>query len=375
MKRVSLFFAMLCVLLAFSCKKDNSMVPAPVPGPTLPPESPQLDNPANCYIVSTPGDYSFKAVKGNSDESVGSVASVAVLWESFGTNVQPAVKSLIAKVGFTAGTPGIITFSTPAILKNGNALIVAKDASDHILWSWHIWLCGGYDAQVYAQTYYNGAGVMMDRNLGATSATPGDIEAYGLFYQWGRKDPFLGGCELNISTKEIERAASTFYWPDAVASDASHGTIDFAIQNPTTFIKATSDWLYTPKDNLWGSKKTIYDPCPPGWRVPDEEGKDEDKSIWLKAIGNKGMSITFDENHYGVNFTHKFGDAASIWYPASGYFTLSGLFDFFCEDAAWWSCSASGSHAACACIDDDMTEVYFSSSQRVFGQSVRCCKE
>lgn len=31
----------------------------------------------------------------------------------------------------------------------------------------------------------------MDRNLGATD-TKGQ-ESYGLLYQWGRKDPFIGG--------------------------------------------------------------------------------------------------------------------------------------------------------------------------------------
>lgn len=373
MKRVSLFIAMFGVLFAFSCKKDNSAAPAP--GPALPPEAPQLNNPANCYIVSTPGDYSFKAVKGNSDESVGSVASVAVLWESFGTNIQPAVKSLIAKVGFTAGNPGIITFSTPAILKNGNALIVAKDASDHILWSWHIWLCGGYDAQTYAQTYYNGAGVMMDRNLGATSATPGDIEAYGLFYQWGRKDPFLGSYE-NLSTHQVEMVASTLEWPSPVASDPSRGTIGFTTQNPTTFLTATSDWLNTPNADLWKSKKTMYDPCPPGWRVPDEEGENEEKSIWMKAIGNKGMSIEFDDDKSGVNFTGKFGGAASIWYPASGYLKKNGIFDFLYEDAGWWSCTASGTNAVSANISEGVGFIYFAPpAERAFGQSVRCCKE
>ena len=31
---------------------------------------------------------------------------------------------------------------------------------------------------------------MIDRNLGATSVTPKDQNAYGAWYQWGRKDPF-----------------------------------------------------------------------------------------------------------------------------------------------------------------------------------------
>ncbi|MGM9788425.1 MAG: PEGA domain-containing protein, partial [Candidatus Cryptobacteroides sp.] len=41
---------------------------------------------SNCFIVSQSGTYSFAPVKGNSDESVGQVSSVEVLWETFGTD-------------------------------------------------------------------------------------------------------------------------------------------------------------------------------------------------------------------------------------------------------------------------------------------------
>ena len=47
---------------------------------------------ANSYIVSASGDYKFPTVKGNSTTSVGSVASVRILWESVGTSVAPSPK-------------------------------------------------------------------------------------------------------------------------------------------------------------------------------------------------------------------------------------------------------------------------------------------
>ena len=32
------------------------------------------------------------------------------------------------------------------------------------------------------------------------------------------------------------------------------------------------DWLYSDHDNeLWGAVKTVYDPCPKGWKVPDKD--------------------------------------------------------------------------------------------------------
>ena len=91
------------------------------------------------------------------------------------------------------------------------------------------------------QVYYNNAGTMMDRNLGATSATPGDVGALGLLYQWGRKDPFLGGGSISSNTV----AKSTGTWPSAVSSDSNTGTIAYATSNPTTFIMRNSnnyDW-------------------------------------------------------------------------------------------------------------------------------------
>ena len=131
---------------------------------------------ANCYIISSPGAYKFNTVKGNSSESVGAVASAEVLWESFGTDTAPAVGDLIKSVKYS---DGYIAFQTASAFKEGNAVIAAKDASGIILWSWHIWLTD----QPQGQEYFNGAGTMMDRNLGATSATPGDVGALGLLYQ------------------------------------------------------------------------------------------------------------------------------------------------------------------------------------------------
>ena len=50
---------------------------------------------ANSYIVSSVGSYKFTPAKGNSAESVGTIASVEILWESFGTDVTPNVGDLV----------------------------------------------------------------------------------------------------------------------------------------------------------------------------------------------------------------------------------------------------------------------------------------
>ena len=164
---------------------------------------------ANCYIVSDSGLYKFKTVKGNSSESVGNVASASILWETFGTSVAPVPTDLIKAFCYK---DGYIAFQTADTYKEGNAVIAAKDASGTILWSWHIWLTD----QPQGQEYYNNAGTMMDRNLGATSATPGDVGALGLLYQWGRKDPFLGSSSISESIE----AKSTITWSSVVSSDS-----------------------------------------------------------------------------------------------------------------------------------------------------------
>ena len=152
--------------------KDGSGVTASVPV-TVIPDKTTFASPANCYIVTTADTYAFKAVKGNSSESVGNIASVEVLWESFGTHNTPKVGELVKNVSYSNGE---ITFT--ATHMKGNAVVAAKDALGEILWSWHIWLTD----QPQEQEYYNNAGIMMDRNLGATSATPGYVGSLGLLY-------------------------------------------------------------------------------------------------------------------------------------------------------------------------------------------------
>ena len=272
---------------------------------------------ANSYIVSKSGTYKFSTVKGNSSESVGAVSSAEVLWETFGTDVTPNVGDLVKNVSYKNGE---VTFQTSDTFTRGNAVIAAKDASGKILWSWHIWLTDKPEEQVY----YNNAGTMMDRNLGATSATPGDVGALGLLYQWGRKDPFLGSSSIS---SDIE-AKSTGTWPSAVSSNSTNGTIEYATAYPTTFIKSNSsnyDWYYTGSsttDNTrWTTStttKSIYDPCPAGWRVPDGGSND----IWSKALGSSSsftQSSLYDSTNEGMNFSGKFGSDQTIWYPVSGY--------------------------------------------------------
>ena len=330
---------------------------------------------ANCYIVSSAGNYSFRAVKGNSSVSVGAVACAVVLWESFGTSSSPSVGDLISSVSYE---DGYIRFRTAETFKEGNAVIAAKDVEGNILWSWHIWMTDVPEGQ----EYYNDAGVMMDRNLGATSSVPGDVGALGLFYQWGRKDPFLGSASIygNVEAK------STVTWPSSVKSDSNTSTIEYVISNPMTFIcgNGGNDWTSASMrpDALWTTSETtksIYDPCPVGWRVPDGG----ENGVWSKAQGYLGGSYEcpgiFDMNNRGVNFSVKFGYSQIIWYPTAGGRIYNGCI----EGTGEYGCYLSASTTP---VGSDLVGVYyfyFSKYNKVSlwqngyrdGGSVRCVQE
>ena len=331
-----------------------------------------VEEPANCYIINHSGEYRFQTTKGNSNEVVGNVSSAAVIWESFGTETTPSIGDLIKECSYK---DGFIYFETAATFKEGNALIAAKDADDNILWSWHIWLTD----QPQGQVYYNTAGTMMDRNLGATSATPGDVGALGLLYQWGRKDPFMGSSSISRDMT----AKSTITWPSTVSSNSSYGTITYATAHPTTFITGNSssnyDWYYTgdkATDNTrWAtssSTKSIYDPCPAGWRVPDGDGS----GVWSKALGSSSsFGHTYSSTNKGINFPGKFGTDATIWYPASGYRNSStGILYDIGYQGNWWSASPT-SYEACHLAFETTAVAPAKISSRACGFSVRCIKE
>ena len=298
---------------------------------------------ANCYLISTPGDYRFKSVIGNSDVTVGNVKSVEVLWESFGTDVKPNVGDLIQSVSYKNG---YVRFSTPDNFKNGNAVIAAKNSAGVILWSWHIWCAEeGWKEQVYP----NDAGTMMDRNLGATSATPGNVGALGLLYQWGRKDPFLGSSIINGA----KRAESTGVWgATSYASCQPLEAADFPMTYCVNLISSSLDW-----------SKTLFDPCPPGWKVP-EGGPD---GVFPKAAFD---NIQKDNQKYG--FIVIINDLESIWFPTACYYMNDGRLTQDGGSYFWSSLRERDGNPYRIIVSSDIS---YSTYPVTYGFSVRCVKE
>ena len=178
------------------------------------------------------------------------------------------------------------------LYREGNAVIAAYDSQRKVLWSWHIWVTDK-PADVTFGTG-NTAITLLDRNLGATASDASTtasnddgslLETYGLYYQWGRKDPSMGPMEADYRPQST--ATSPYYdyygmtWDYAGVVTMDRPGIRDGVENPMYLVLPTDfsmttyqyDWMYTHVDNLWGDylEKTIYDPCPFDYMVPQDE--------------------------------------------------------------------------------------------------------
>ena len=334
---------------------------------------------ANSYVVSQAGTYKIKTTKGNSTDTVGDVYSASTLWESFGTDVTPKVGALVNNVSYA---DGYITFSFTGVA--GNAVIAAYDAMENILWSWHIW-CSPDRLDSMAQAYYNDSGTkvftMMDRNLGATSGIPGSVGFLGLFYQWGRKDPFLGSCRID----QAVRAASNGVWPETIGCDAFNGTVENAIANPMTFITSNSnfnkDWYYYTadapgeKNTRWQMAKSIYDPCPAGWKLPYANGL---SYPWQSAMPDKASSLTSETADFTFNSETKCLDLTNVFhtktpciYPFAGYCTLENKLIEVGNKALYHSSAAYYANSVQLYLQTTKVNVLYKDG-RALGNTLRC---
>ena len=282
---------------------------------------------ANCFVITAPGAYKFPALKGSSDEAAGNVFGVELLWETYNNAEEVAANSVIAAVDFEDNW---VYFQTPDALKPGNALIAAKDANDKIIWSWHIWIPS---TAIETNTYGLFDKELMDRNLGALVAAkagePAPVESFGMTYQWGRKDPFVGPA----ATSGSDNAAVAGTAPTAAAGQISLGE---SIANPTILGHVNNgDWLTAPDNTLWqNDEKTIYDPCPAGYKVP---ARDKTQPLMMTITEQAGWNVD------GDNAIITVGDPAAV-FPICGYrddYEVAGYAKIGSR-VAYWTSYASG---------------------------------
>ena len=318
-------------------------------------------------------------MKGNDKDQKVAAASVEVLWETR-SDANVKVGDIVNRTGYDNG---YICFNvkgkTSSTVPEGNALIAAKDASGNILWSWHIWVTS---AMPKDHQYKNGAGTMMECDLGAAHVESGDYPwSGGLYYQYGRKDPFWGD-QSRIP-----------YYRETVESNSTTGTESYAAAHPTTFIcnskgpYGSGHWLYNGKGGLWRRNKSISDPCPPGYVVPDGG----QYGVWARASGR--TSEVSGECSSWVVFN---GSGADLEFRSAGecYYRPNGYIDFrgdlsdntktSTRSSYWsltWYTAESGRNAVyCYDINITSTGIYRANpnSRTIYlceGNLVRCMKK
>ena len=267
--------------------------------------------------------------------------------------------------------------------KAGNA-VVAMKVNGEIYWSWHIW-CTDYNPNLKeGQQELNGF-VWMDRNLGATYNKyneEGGIKSKGLLYQWGRKDLFppTKGWEKTESDEDLYNLAGEIITFSKVPVEVFNN-IPNSVHNSMSFYTSEESWYTNAKGtyrrndlSLWNSKvgkKTIFDPCPDGWRVP--VGKDgEYESPWEQAKKNVTPLVRYK------GFSLK-----GIYYPAAGYRELlTGNMpnNSFLDNALYWagnipSLYRQPSIMRYTLIDSTGYSFSISVAWDAYGGSVRCVKE
>jgi hypothetical protein len=316
--------------------------------------------PSNCYIV-TPGNEIYIPVSRANEHKPNAIGAndaftAELVWtDTSGLLAELTTYSVGRAFGEGVGPNGAIKVRTAD--KAGNALVAVK-VGGVIKWSWHIWVTNyNPSANLFNPHSYGGNTTrnvqFMDRNLGAMGAT-NSPPCRGLLYQWGRKDPFPSFV-TTVANIQLE-------------------SLDTAIQNPSTFywIKTIDDWLLTPNHNLWGGVtgvKTIYDPCPIGFKVP------------LSGEGTASPWSGFPTNQ---SYPNGNGDTAgktwgTSYWPATGgrTNTTDGLHKNEGYSGEYWS--------ATAVVNVAQRSYYFSfidappvidrQGRRRAGFAVRCVKE
>lgn len=401
---------------------------------------------ANCYLITAPGYYKFKAdVKGNGIvpsqlESVAGETAIApksalVLWYNcyYDGTVKDESPVFVNSVSVK---DGYICFYTPSTFVSGNVVIAAfaeegvtyenieidekrNISNATMLWSWNIWAVKDYDMDSDAMTL--GSYKIMGRNLGAIADgrdLNGNFEpvnAVGNFYQWGRKDPFPSfdnydtyqPCDYtnyllsvptftpiialqinNQSNKKnvngqmfgyahkadgsVDTNAALNFAPKssfASSSDKLDVYLSYATKAPYMFIGGVDkvngyqpeysnyNWYYkSDKDQtfkaLWGDSdsgddrvvvKSLYDPCPAGWRAMGKEVIDAFVSAF-KAEGAASMAsnlhgVLFNGSYfpftgYGRNYTNmKVGQSKISGYETQVMFWNASACD---ANSGWW---------------------------------------
>lgn len=300
---------------------------------------PDARKPANCYMVvpgttvvidmlKLPGtevsdnevDYATRV--GAASTNTNNIKSIGMLWQT-----EKTPDGLIQDLTYLSATGQAMFKVTPGA--SGNLLLAAYSDTEQkgtVLWSWHIWITDycpdeyviGNTSVTGGDVYYSSrdGGTWMDRDLGALTATKGASTTIGYAYQWGRKDPFPLSNAIDAMVQRPLYDSKGAYLRSGAATEVhnsgENGLIENAVAHPWIFFTTTEDdgsmltghwWKTSTEFALWSdTEKTMYDPCPAGWRLPSSTivGK-----MWGAELSRQ---ISLKGGSYG-----------SLWYQYCGY--------------------------------------------------------
>ena len=282
------------------------------------------------------------------------------------------------------GGEGFLDFEvTAADIQSGNAVVAVKK-NGITVWSWHLWFApkdaldkipvtnhqgviynstketlGWKPTQWSGSTYSSARTVKVKveqtvANNGTKQAAvinitqnPGSVrKGATTLYQFGRKDAFPG-----VDASEL--AANSHF-----TENAGNGmSIMNGIQHPDFYYIWDSNWqLYYIYYNLWSADdtgtgsndnpvvKTVYDPCPAGFKMPAPNAftgftTTGNTSSVESELNFDGASdgLTYD-NDFGYNFWTNSSKTATIYFPASGFRNYSdGSLGFVGYAGNYWS--------------------------------------
>jgi hypothetical protein len=387
---------------------------------------------ANCYIVNRAGEtYSFDALKrGNGVVPASSTYAsypsgfsgtipsgnytAKILW-SMGGSSSSNINGVISNPTYKDGR---ISFNTTNTSNNGNAVIALMSGST-IVWSWHIWKV---DYDPYSTTsanapkygtheypingYYNNKVVMMKYHLGTVKTQEsftGNMFDYGLLYQWGRKDPFLGAVGSTGSTNPTDGThLKSSGNPAFNYSSGTNGSIALSIANPMSFytydMSPPGDWngqsvVY----DLWGNAgppegdiagpelggpinkeygtKTCFDPCPPGYKVAPN-------GTWTRYFATKEVTSPNSTNTPNVSggfnngYLFKYDGVNTTFYAATGKRNADGNMGSVGTYGLLWSSSTRDMNYPANNFVFSSGSLYpLNRDLRVYALPVRCAKE
>jgi hypothetical protein len=349
---------------------------------------------SNCYMLK-PGQSVLIPVKHANDSNLGIQIDDVTSATGWTPSIYWQTAANLITVTDDSRSVGCFKVVANSAGTQGNAVVAIKNASGKVLWSWHIWITG-YDPNA-SNDLLNG-NTWMKVNLGATAVAGSgnnfDLSG-GLFYQWGRKDPFPQSNTAGNNVAPI--AINSFVMPaysgmttypvtndpyvksaDAAAAPVSYtNQLAYSVMYPMLFMRnwagstATAAASGTMGADSWGGEygviKCVYDPCPEGWRVPS--GKRASASFtspWgtftaLSSTGNYGTAsswVCWNSTQY---------------YPENGYRDANGNCYNVGSATEVWSSTIEPSNGN-ANILQVTTSPSRLTSNRAFGQSVRCVK-